>query len=246
MSIARQLLDAVRPAPRHEGHHRDITGGMARAAVFGVSDGLVSNIAVILGVAGADASSGYVRLAGVASLVGGAVSMAFGEWNSMTAQRELLERELDMERRELIRRPHVEEVELAHIYEARGIDPGTARELAGQMMRDPEMALETHAREELGIDPSALGAPLGAAVSSFVSFALGALIPLIPWLFGVGTAAVVASVVLASLAALIVGAALAGFTGRPRVGIAIRQLALTALPAAAVFGIGKAIGISVG
>jgi vacuolar iron transporter family protein len=246
MSIARQLIDAVRPAARREGHHRDVTGGLARAAVFGVSDGLVSNIAVILGVAGADATSGYVRLAGVASLIGGAVSMAFGEWNSMTAQRELFQRELDMERHELTRRPHVEEVELAHIYEGRGIDPGTARELAVQMMRDPEMALETHAREELGIDPRSLGVPLGAAMSSFVSFAIGALIPLLPWLFGVGTAAIVASMVLGSIAALAVGATLGNFTGRPRVTIAIRQLALTAVPAAAVFGIGKAIGVSVG
>src|SRR6476660_879319 len=138
-------------APRPEHHHRDVRSGSARAAVCGVSDGLVSNVSLILGVAGADPGAGIVRLAGLAGLISGAVSMAAGEYVSMKAQTELYERELELERRELRRNPHVETVELTQIYQSRGVDPDRARELAEQMMKDPEMALQTHAREELGI-----------------------------------------------------------------------------------------------
>ncbi len=140
-----------------------MTGGVARATVFGVSDGLVSNVSLILGVAGAGTTAAIVRTAGVAGLVAGAFSMAAGEYVSMKAQRELLERELAVERRELARHPHAETVELAHIYMARGVDPDTAREVAAEMMKDPETALEAHARDELGIDPSSLGSPWAAA-----------------------------------------------------------------------------------
>ena len=230
--------------PRAEHHHRDIQGGAARAAVFGVSDGLVSNVSLILGVAGASPGGGVVRLAGLAGLIAGAISMAAGEYVSMQAQRELFERELDLERRELARRPHVEQVELAHIYESRGVDPDTARELASQMMRDPDMALETHAREELGINPNSLGAPLGAAVSSFFAFALGAVIPLVPWLFGSGTAATLISLAGAAVAATAVGAVLSLFTGRSRFYSALRQLLFAVIPALITFGIGKAVGVS--
>jgi VIT1/CCC1 family predicted Fe2+/Mn2+ transporter len=148
-------------------HHRNVTGGTARAAVFGVSDGLTTNVSLILGVAGAAANIGpaFVRLAGVAGLIGGAFSMAAGEYVSMKAQTELYERELELERRELHRNPHVETVELSQIYQSRGVDPDQARDLAEQMMRDPEMALRTHAREELGIDPDKLGSPTGASSS---------------------------------------------------------------------------------
>ena len=235
----------IRP-PRPEHHHRDIQGGKARAAVFGVSDGLVSNVSLILGVAGASSTGGFVRLAGLAGLISGAVSMAAGEYVSMQAQRELLERELDIERRELARRPHVEQVELAHIYESRGVDPDTARDLATQMMRDPEMALETHAREELGINPDALGSPVGAAVSSFVAFAVGAVIPLAPWFFRHGNGAVVASIILGAIAALTVGAVLARFTGRSRVVSALRQLGIAAVAAGVTYGIGRAVGVQTG
>jgi len=235
----------IRP-PRPEHHHRDIQGGKARAAVFGVSDGLVSNVSLILGVAGASTTGCFVRLAGLAGLIAGSVSMAAGEYVSMQAQRELLERELDIERRELARRPHVEQVELAHIYESRGVDPDTARDLATQMMRDPEMALETHAREELGINPTALGSPVGAAVSSFVAFAIGALVPLLPWFFSRGNGAVVASIILGAVAALTVGTVLARFTGRSRVVSALRQLAIAAVAAGVTYGIGRAVGVQTG
>src|SRR5215213_7267402 len=134
--------------PPPENHHRDVAGGTARAAVFGVSDGLVSNVAIVLGFAGADTTPGLVRLAGLAGLIGGAVSMGAGEYISMTAQTELLERELEMERLELRRRPEAERRELAQIYRSRGVDATTADQLATALSRNPELALETHAREE--------------------------------------------------------------------------------------------------
>lgn len=220
-------------------------GGAARAAVFGVSDGLVSNVSLILGVAGASTSSGVVRLAGLAGLVGGAFSMASGEYVSMKAQSELLQRELDMERIEIDRRPENERRELAQIYRNRGIDPALADELATEMHRDPELALETHAREELGIDPDELGSPVHAAASSFVAFAGGAVLPLVPWFFGGGTGAILASVVIGALAAVAVGAALAKFTGRPAVRLAARQLAFATAAATVAFLVGNAVGVGV-
>ena len=230
--------------PLPEGHHRDVQGGTARAAVFGVSDGLVSNVAIVLGFAGANTGAGLVRLAGLAGLIGGAVSMAAGEYVSMTAQSELLERELEMERIELRRRPEAERRELAQIYRARGVDEATADQLATALSRDPELALETHAREELGIDPNSLGKPLSAALSSFVTFAIGASIPLIPYFFGTGTAALVAAVVMGVIAALTVGALLARFTGRSVVRSAGRQLLFSAVPAVATYALGAAVGVS--
>src|SRR5687768_17120569 len=173
----------MKDAPTHPEHHRSVQGGAARAAVFGVSDGLVSNMGLILGVAGADPVPAAVRLSGVAGLVAGAISMAAGEYNSMRVQADLLHRELEIEERELQRRPNVEMVELAGLYERRGLPPEGARELAEAVMKDPETALEAHAREELGINPDELGQPLSAAVSSLVMFSGGALIPLVPWFF---------------------------------------------------------------
>ncbi len=227
----------------HDGH-RDITGGAARAAVFGVSDGLTTNVALILGVAGAHPAGGVVRLAGLAGLIGGAFSMASGEWVSMRAQRELFERELAIERRALARMPEREKRELVLIYRQRGIDRDTAEAMATQVMADPDRALEVHAREEMGIDPNALGSPVAAAGSSFVTFAGGALIPLIPWFFGRGGSATLASVVMAALAALIVGAALARFTGRSALFSAFRQLMIAAAAAAVTYGIGSLVGVS--
>lgn len=230
------------PTPEH--HHRDVRGGAARAAVFGVSDGLVTNVSLILGVAGGDAHGGFVRLAGMAGLIAGSLSMAAGEYNSMRVQRELLERELEMERVELHRNPNVEQAELAQIYQSRGISPDRALALAGEMMSNPEQALATHAREELGIDPGELGSPEAAAGASFVSFAVGAFVPLVPWLFSVGTAPLVASIILALVASVILGAVIARFTDRSAWRTVARQLVLTAAAAAVTFAIGKAIGVS--
>lgn len=229
--------------PPPEKHHRDVRGGTARAAVFGVSDGLVSNVAIVLGFAGANPGAGLIRLAGLTGLIGGAVSMAAGEYISMKAQSELLERELEMERIELDRRPEAERRELAQIYRSRGVDEETADQLATALSRDPAMALETHAREELGIDPSSLGRPVSAALSSFVCFSIGALIPLMPYLVGSGTAAMAAAIVLGVLAALAVGAVLARFTGRSTARSSSRQLLFTAVPAAITFALGAAVGV---
>jgi len=231
-------------APTPEHHHRDVQGGAARAAVFGISDGLVSNVGLILGVAGADAAASVVRVAGLAGLIAGAISMAAGEYNSMRVQTELLERELAIERRELHRNPHVETIELALIYQSRGMDPDRAREMAESVMSDPEQALEAHAREELGINPGELGSPTQAAVSSFLSFSAGAVVPLVPWMFASGNAAIVASVVLALVTAVIVGAVVSRYTERHRVATILRQIAFTAIPAAITYGIGSLVGLS--
>lgn len=225
-------------------HHRDVQAGGARAAVFGISDGLVTNVSLILGVAGAHPGGTVVRLTGLAGMVAGAFSMAAGEYVSMQAQRELLQRELEVERQALRRDPDTEQRELAAIYVDRGIEPAMARELAGRMMRDPDTALETHAREELGISPSRLGSPLQAAASSFVTFAVGALLPLLPWLVASGTTAVLATVAVGAVAALAVGAVLGAFTGRSVVRSAGRQLLLAAVAAAVTYGIGRLVGVS--
>jgi vacuolar iron transporter family protein len=225
------------------GHsHRNLHGGGARAAVFGISDGLVSNVALILGMAGAHASAGAVRLAGIAGLIAGAFSMAAGEYISMRAQSELMERELDVEREAIHHDPEDERRELAAIYRSRGLDRAMADELSVKMMRDPELALETHAREELGIDPEETGNPLQAAGSSFVMFAVGAFIPLLPWLITSGTKATLWSVALGAVSALGVGAALAYFTGRSWLWSATRQLLISGVAAAVTYGVGHLIG----
>jgi VIT1/CCC1 family predicted Fe2+/Mn2+ transporter len=226
-------------------HHRDVAAGGPRAAVFGVSDGLVTNISLVLGMAGANPGGSIVRLAGVAGLIAGSFSMAAGEYLSMTAQRELMERELEVERDLLERHPKGEAAELRAIYVRRGIDPAVADEMANQVMRDPDLALETHAREEMGISLERLGSPWQAAAASFVTFALGAFIPLFPWLIGSGTAAIIGSVVLGAVAAVVVGVVLASFTERSKVSSALRQLAVTAVAAGVTYGVGKAIGTGV-
>ncbi|MGH9100719.1 MAG: VIT1/CCC1 transporter family protein [Acidimicrobiales bacterium] len=228
-----------------ERHHRNIQSGGARAAVFGISDGLVTNVSLILGVAGAHAGGGIVRLSGLAGLIAGAFSMGAGELVSMQAQRELLERELEVERHALEQTPAAERGELVAIYERRGLTPALARQVADLMMRDPQIALETHAREELGIDPTSLGSPLLAAASSFATFALGALLPLIPWLLTHGNGALVASIAIGAAAAISVGVTLGVLTGRSVVRSAARQLLVAAVAAAVTYGVGRAVGASV-
>jgi vacuolar iron transporter family protein len=227
-------------------HHRDLRGGGMRAAVFGFSDGLVTNVSLTLGIAGAHPAGTVVRLAGIAGLVAGAFSMAAGEYVSMQAQRELFQREIDVERSALHRSPIAERAELVEIYEHRGIDPDVARDLVDEVMQDPELALETHAREELGIDPNALGSPVQASVSSFMAFALGALVPLVAWLVTSGTAAIVASISASAVAALATGGALGTLSGRPRWRAALRQLAFAAVAATMTYGIGRLVGVGTG
>ena len=234
------MAPEIHVSPRHT--HRDISGGWARAAVFGVSDGLVSNVSLILGFAGASATVDNVRLAGMAGLVAGAVSMAAGEYVSVRAQAELLEHELEKERLSLHHHPEFETAELTKIYVDRGIEPDVAGAMARSAMSNPELALETHAREELGINPSSLGSPVAAAAASFVAFAIGAVLPLVPWFVTSGSAAIVASVLLGALVALVVGWALAGFTGRSKVFSALRQLGIAVVAAGATTLVGHFVG----
>ncbi len=231
-----------RPAPEH--HHRDIRGGGARAAVFGISDGLVSNTSLILGIAGANPPGSVVRLAGLAGLLGGAFSMAAGEYVSMRAQKELFEREIEKERREIARHPTGEHHELVRLYESRGFPEELARQVADRVMSDPQMALETHTREELGVDPASLGQPVQAAVSSFVSFGAGAVVPLLPFMFGSRHGATLAVVLAAGVVALVVGGMLSLFTGRSWWWSSLRQLLICAAAGAVTFAIGSAIGVS--
>lgn len=226
-------------------HHRDVQGGAARAAVFGMSDGLVSNVALILFVAAASAEASPVLVAGVAGLLAGSISMAAGEYGSVKAQAELVERELEIERISLAEEPELETSELASIYRSRGIGEKQAREMAVAVMADPDVALEVHAREELGVNPDEVGNPVAAAASSFVSFGIGAVLPLLPWFFAEGTAAMVASVIIGVVAAAGVGLALARFTKRSAVRSALRHVALASGACALTWAIGSLFGASV-
>jgi vacuolar iron transporter family protein len=228
-----------------ERHHRTVQHGWARAAVFGVSDGLVTNLSLILGVAGAQAGAVYVKLAGFAGLLAGAFSMAAGEYVSMSAQRELLQRELEVERRALLSSPEAEFEELAGLYKKRGLPPDDASYLAKMMMRTPELALEAHAREEIGVDPASLGSPYLAAISSLLSFMVGAAIPLAPWLFVTGGPAVAASLSLTAVASVLAGLVLSQATGRSRVRSMVRQLAVCMIAAGLTYLIGRLVGVSV-
>lgn len=228
-----------------EPHHRDVSGGALRAAVFGLSDGLVSNVALVLGVAGAGPAPGVVRLAGLAGLIAGAFSMAAGEYVSMAAQREVMEFELAREKIELEKRPELERQELRAIYEERGVSPELADRLATEMMEDPKVALETHAREELGVNPHSLGSPYAAASSSFATFGVGAAVPLIPWLVTSGAAAVWISVVASAAVAIALGVLIGGISGKSRWKSACRQLAVSASAAGVTYLVGSLVGVGV-
>ncbi|MEU6081925.1 VIT1/CCC1 transporter family protein [Streptomyces sp. NPDC047108] len=236
-------------AELHDAHrdnhtHRDVNGGWLRPAVFGAMDGLVSNLALISGVAGGSVSSQTIVLTGLAGLAAGAFSMAAGEYTSVASQRELVLAELDVERRELRKHPKDEQAELAALYEARGVDADLARKVAGQLSRDPEQALEIHAREELGVDPKDLPSPTVAAVSSFGSFALGALLPVLPYLLGAVT--LWPAALLALLGLFACGAVVARVTARSWWYSGLRQLILGGAAAAVTFGLGVLFGTAVG
>ena len=225
--------------------HRDVQGGAARAAVFGVSDGIVSNVALILGIAGASTDPAFVRVAGVSGLLAGAVSMAAGEYISLKAQAELVERELEIERTSIAEDLEGETAELAALFVHRGLTAEPAERGAAELMSDPEVALEIHAREELGVDPNQLGSPVSAALSSFSAFALGAFVPLIPWLLGGGAGAVWASAILGVTAAAVVGAVLARLTERSVLRTVARQVLVAAGACTATYLIGGMLGASV-
>ena len=223
--------------------HRDVKSGGARAAVLGAGDGLITNVSLVLGVAGATSNASTVRLAGVAGLLAGAFSMAAGELVSVRAQRELAEKELAVERRELANEPEAELKELAAMYRARGVPDDDAMTVARILSANEHVALDTHARLELGIDPDESGAATKAAVISFISFTVGAILPLIPWFITRGTAGVVLSVAIGAVAALLLGALIGSTAGRSVVGTAMRQLVVAALAAGITFGVGHLLGV---
>lgn len=226
--------------------HRDVSGGWLRPTVFGMMDGLVSNFALIAGVAGAGNSVSVraVSLAGLAGLVGGAFSMATGEYVSVQSQNESMQAEIEVERHEIRHNSAAEQAELAQMYVERGVDPELAAKVAAQLSRDPDQALTIHVREELGTDPQALPSPWTAAASSLLAFSLGALIPLLPYLCGAKVLWL--SAVLALAALFVAGAVTARFTERGWVFSGTRQLVLGALAAAVTFGVGHAFGAVVG
>ena len=226
----------------YEVHHRQISGGWFRAAIFGISDGLVTNVSLILGFAGANPGHSVIRLAGLAGLVAGGFSMGSGEYLSMKAQKELLESEIEMERKALIANPEEEQQELRQIFIDRGIEFELADRLSVDLMRDPDLALRTHTREELGIDPSATGSPWRAALASFSAFVGVALIPLLPWLGSTTGNQVYWSIGLAAVGSAVVGGAIGWFTRRGIWLSAIRQIVIAALAAAVTFGVGRLVG----
>jgi vacuolar iron transporter family protein len=222
----------------------DVQRGTARAAVLGVSDGLVTNVALILGVSAADASPGFVRLAGLASLAAGACSMAVGEYVSMRAQVELLERLLVDERKKLQRDPCSVQIELQDFIERAGVSHRTARDAARQLARDPSHVLGTYARS-IGLNPDELGSPWAAAGSSFVTFALGAFVPLVPWLVWQSWTARGWSVGLTAVAALGIGAFLGRLSGRSSIWAALRQLLVVVVATFATVVVGRLFKVPV-
>lgn len=212
--------------------------------MFGVSDGLVSNVSLILGFAGSGADSTIVRLAGIAGAVAGAISMAAGEWVSVSSQNDLIERELTIELRELEHNTDHETEELAAIYESHGMRPENAAAAAHDVMREPRSALAVHAREELGVDPSDLPSALWAAILSFGCFVFGAVLPLVPWFFGSGHAASITSLTIGIVAAAVVGGIVARFAEKPLIHGVARQVGIVIVACGVTYAIGELVGIN--
>ena len=230
---------------RREGWHRSARSGTLRAIIFGVSDGLVSNLSLVMGVAGASDQGEFILLAGIAGLLAGAFSMAAGEYISMQSQRELFERQIELERAELEAMPDEEQRELVEIYVSKGLPPEEAERVAEKMFRDPQTALDTLVREELGLDPDELGSPWGAAFGSFAAFAVGAIIPVLPYLLMSGSGAFAVSLGLSLVALFAVGAAVSLLTGRGVLFSGLRQLGIGAAAAAVTYAVGTVIGVGV-
>ena len=239
-------VDAGKSIARSEGWHRAGRSGTLRAVIFGVSDGLVSNLALVMGVAGASADEGrFVLLAGIAGLLAGAFSMAAGEYISMQSQRELFERQIELERAELEAMPEEEEAELASLYRAKGFTETEAKTIAKRMLADPEHALDTLVREELGLDPDELGSPWGAAGGSFLAFGVGAIVPVLPYIFATGAPAFLTSIGLSLAALFAVGAGVSLLTGRSLLFSGARQVVIGGVAAAVTYAVGRAIGVAV-
>jgi VIT1/CCC1 family predicted Fe2+/Mn2+ transporter len=223
--------------------HRALGGGTLRAGVFGVNDGLVSNTCLVMGVAGAAVDPGIILLTGVAGLLAGAFSMAAGEFISMLSQKEMFEHQISQERDELERYPAEEAEELALIYAARGIPLEQARDITNKLIKNPDQALDTLAREELGLNPDDLGSPIGAAISSFIAFCIGASLPLIPFLFGLSQGVLIAAC-LSGAALFVVGAVLSLFSGKSALLGGARMLLIGSAAAAATYFIGSLFNVS--
>ena len=264
-SVASRLADSKQPveadpavlrqvrAPRGKGEvgrdeswHRTGQSGTLRAVIFGVSDGLVSNTSLVMGISGASTDPHFILLAGIAGLLAGSFSMAAGEYISMQSQRELYERQIALERAEMEAMPDEEQAELAAIYRTKGFTEEEASRVAARLFRDPEAALDTLIREELGLDPDQLGSPWGAAFGSLVAFAAGAAVPVLPYLVGSGAVAFGVSIGLSLAAMFVVGIGISLLTGRSALFSGARQVGIGALAAAVTFLVGRIIGVAVG
>lgn len=229
---------------QHPGH-RSVAGGLARAAVFGISDGLVSNVSLVIGFAGSGVDSTVVRLAGLAGAIAGGASMAAGEWISVSAQNELVTRELEIERRELRVNTAAETHELAKIYEGHGIEPERAAAAAADVMREPEAALAVHMREELGVDPGTLPSAFYAAALSLVCFLFGAMLPVLPWFGSEGAGAKFASIAIGVVSAGVVGTVVGRFAERNQLWTAARQIIILLVACGVTYLIGSLLDVAV-
>ena len=242
----REVAQARRELAEIKAHHElGGQGGVLRASIFGINDGLVSNFSLVVGVAAADPGRHIILLAGVAGLVAGAFSMAAGEYISMKVQREVFEAAIDLERHKLEGSPEGERKEVEVIYRAQGIPRPDAERLAERVMADPEIALDLMARQELGLDPDNLGSPQGAAIGSFLSFGAGAVLPLLPFIFLAAGQALPAALLVCGLALFAVGAATARLSRRPILLGGLRMLLIGAAAAAVTYGVGRLLGVSV-
>ena len=241
-----QMLDDARDDEASETWHRNDKSGALRASIFGINDGLVSNTALVMGFAGAATDNKVVLLAGLSGLLAGAFSMGAGEYISMANQREAYEREIALERDEILYLPDDERRELELIYLAKGLGEEEAKTVAARVMSDPDVALDTMVREELGLDPDDLGSPWRAAYSSFIAFALGAIVVVIPYLFLSGTTALVLGISLALLAMIAVGAGMARLNGRPMLPSVIRQIVVGVAAAGTTYLLGSLLGMGLG
>jgi vacuolar iron transporter family protein len=228
-------------AEAHEHSHADVSGGWLRAAVFGARDGLVTNTALVAGVGGGGAAPRAIVLAGAASLVAGAISMALGEYTSVKTQNEQLDLEVEKERRELERNPEGELAELTTMLRVRGVDDRLAQRVAAQLSKDPEIALRLHVVAELGLNPDDKPSPRVAAVSSFLTFGTGALLPLLPYLFGVSV--LWPALLFGGVGLLVAGVLSSRFTPRPWWYAGLRQLLFGAAAAGITYAVGSAIGV---
>ena len=244
---AKLAADFSGPMDVARDHRRQAAAnGSLRAAVFGVNDGLVSNLSLVMGVAGAGPDPKFILLAGFAGLLAGAFSMAAGEYISMLSQRELLQRQLEIEREHIRRAPEEERRLLADRYEARGLTETQAGKLAERLLDDPDQALDVIAREQLGLDPEELGSPIAAAIASFASFGIGATIPILPFMTLDGLSAVLVSSIMSVAALFMVGLAVARFTGRAWIVSALRMVGIGSAAAALTFAIGRIVGVNLG